>query len=92
MQLHTQAQFQAAYSQIYQDFAIVSFTNTKVGGYDATELVFTYSSENVEYENTMYNVVVGDGYRGFSCVCPLSNTNDYEAIYASIMASVQFTN
>ena len=91
-QLSTESQFQEAYSETYENFSITSFADTKVDGYSAIKLVFTYSSENVEYQRTMYDVVVGYVDFRFYFDSPISNVNDYAQTDTSIMASVQFIN
>ena len=91
MQLRTTDQFQAAYAPIFDDFAITSLASVKVGGYDATELIFTYTLDNVQYVETRYNVAVGPIYQGFFCMCPSASSDAYKQSFASLIASVQFT-
>lgn len=88
---------QSEYSQYlseagYKDAKINSFTKEKVGGYNCTKVVFTYSKENTKYTQIDFGYIVDDvRLCDLTIIYPTNESDTYEDIFESIINSVKFS-
>lgn len=74
-----------------KDVKIDSFAKEKVGGYDSTKVVSSYSLENTNFIRIDYdNITVGVRLYKVTITYPASEKETLEPIFNSIMDSVEF--
>lgn len=87
----TEKEYSDYLSDIHKNVKIDSFTSEKVGGYQSTKIVSSYSSENTEFVQIDYDyVIVGSRLYHFTITYPASEYETVEPVFESIMNSIRF--